>query len=241
MPTLRPAPIRRRKLADEVLERLIDLIQQGELRPGEQMPSERDLMATFAVGRAAVREALQALAGMGMISIQHGERARITAVTAQSMIDQIDRSARHLLSTSPGSVEHLKEARLLFEVDMTRIAARKATTDDVARLQEKIALMEENLGNHQAFIEADMDFHKTLAAISENPIFSAVSQAMLQWLAEYHVDVVSVPGAEDVTLGEHREILQSVAAHDADAAERAMVGHLTRASALYQERRRRSR
>ncbi len=236
MRTFKAAPIRRRKLADEVLERLIELIQQGELRPGEQMPSERDLMTMFGVGRPAVREAMQALASMGMITIQHGERARITAVTAQSMIDQIDRSARYLLSTSPKTVDHLKEARLLFEVGMVRIAARKASAADIAELGQRIASMEANQGDHDAFIQADMAFHNTLAGISRNPIYNAVSQAMLQWLAEYHVDMVSVPGAEDVTLGEHREILQSVAAHDADAAEQAMTRHLTRASSLYHTR-----
>jgi len=233
MSTIKSTPIRRRKLSDEVLERLVDLIQSGELRAGDQMPSERELMETFNVGRPAVREALQSLASMGMITIQHGERARVTAVTAESMINQIDRSARYLLSTFPKNVDHLKEARLFFEVGMVRMAAERAGPEDVARLEEALAAMESNLGKGRAFIEADMRFHRTVADIPGNPIYAAVSQAMLQWLSEFHADMVSFPGAEDVTLKEHREILARVKANDPDGAAKIMTDHLTRASSLY--------
>ncbi|MCS4504625.1 HTH-type transcriptional repressor NanR [wastewater metagenome] len=236
MSTIKSTPIARRKLSDEVLERLVDLIESGQLKAGDQMPSERELMETFNVGRPAVREALQSLASMGMITIQHGERARVTAVTAQSMINQIDRSARYLLSTFPKNVDHLKEARLFFEVGMIRVAAERAGPDDVARLEEAVREMERNLGKGRTFIEADMRFHRIIAEIPGNPIYAAVSQAMLQWLSEFHVDMVSFPGAEDVTLKEHYELLERVKANDPDGAAQAMTDHLTRASSLYTAR-----
>jgi GntR family transcriptional regulator, sialic acid-inducible nan operon repressor len=70
-------PVQRRKLFQEVLDRLLERIRAGEFAPGDQLPSERDLMQSYAVGRPAVREALQALERDGIVSISHGERARV--------------------------------------------------------------------------------------------------------------------------------------------------------------------
>ena len=120
-------PIRRRKLSHEILDRLLARITQGELAAGDHLPSERDLMSQYGVGRPAVREALQALERMGFITITHGERARIVAPTARTMIDQVALSARHLLATSATSLEQLKEARVFFEAGMVRIAAERAS------------------------------------------------------------------------------------------------------------------
>lgn len=80
----------RRKLSDQVLERLLEMITRGEIAPGETMPSERDLMERFGVGRPAVREALHSLDTMGLISISHGERARVATLSAETAIHQID-------------------------------------------------------------------------------------------------------------------------------------------------------
>ncbi len=101
------APIQRRKLFQEVLDRLIERIRSGEFRPGSQLPSERELMTSYGVGRPAVREALQALERDGIVTISHGERARVVMPTAGSMIEQIASSARHLLSVEPGMLQHL--------------------------------------------------------------------------------------------------------------------------------------
>lgn len=236
MSTTKQKPILRRKLSDQVLERLVDMIESGELGAGDRMPSERELMNMYDVGRPAVREALQSLASMGMISIQHGERARVTPPTAQSMIHQIDHSARYLLSSSPKNIDHLKEARLLFETGMIRIAAAKATQEEVQRLQQWMGVMEQRMGTGKPFVQADMGFHRAIADISGNPIYAAVAQAMLQWLAEFHVDIVSFPGGEDVTLDEHRKIVDCIADNDPERAEKALADHLTRASALYEAR-----
>ena len=127
-------PIRRRKLSHEILDRLLARITQGELAAGDHLPSERDLMSQYGVGRPAVREAMQALERMGFIAITHGERARIVAPTARTMIDQVALSARHLLATSATSLEQLKEARVFFEAGMVRIAAERASKADIARV-----------------------------------------------------------------------------------------------------------
>ncbi|TIW41888.1 MAG: GntR family transcriptional regulator, partial [Mesorhizobium sp.] len=81
----RSEPIVRRKLSDEVFLRLKRLITSGELQPGDDMPSERELMERFEVGRPAIREAMQALSNMGLVAISHGERAKVLQLTAKSI------------------------------------------------------------------------------------------------------------------------------------------------------------
>ena len=166
------APITRRKLYQEVQDRLLQRITAGEIRAGEQLPSERELMEFYGVGRVAVREALQELARSGIVEISHGERARVVVPTARLLIQQ-------------------------------------------------------------HFIERDMQFHREIARISGNPIFSAIVEAMFGWANEHHRSIVRAPGAESVTLAEHERIVQAIEQHDPDAAERAMRDHLSRVSDLY--------
>lgn len=226
-------PIVRRKLSDEVFARLKLLIETGELKAGDEMPSERELMEKFGVGRPAIREAMQALAGKGLVEISHGERARVLQVTAESIFRQVDLPAKLMLSASSDSLEHLKNARVFFERGMVREAATKATPQQIAELRARLARQRENLGNSEAFINADMAFHQYIAQISGNPIFAAVSEAMLGWLKAYHTEMLIWTGRENFTLAEHEEIINAIEKGDPDLAEKAMINHLERSRALY--------
>lgn len=223
----------RRKLSDEVFARLKGMITSGELQPGDEMPSERELMERFGVGRPAIREAMQALAGMGLVVISHGERAKVLELTAQSIFRQMDMTAKIMLAKSSDSLEHLKNARIFFERGMAREAAQKATADDIVSLRDILEHQRDSLGNADAFISADMEFHTRIARISGNPIYVAVSEAMLAWLQEYHTDMLIWTGKEKFTLAEHEEIIACLEARDPDAAEQAVLKHLERSRALY--------
>jgi GntR family transcriptional regulator, sialic acid-inducible nan operon repressor len=226
-----PAP--RRKLSRHVLERLLARINGGEFRPGQLLPSERQLMAAFQVGRPAVREALQGLERMGLVAITHGGGARAVAPTARTMLDQIAGTARHVLATSPGTLQHLKDARLFFETGGARLATAHATAEDVARLRQRVADQEAAGDDFAGFLQADVAFHRAIAEIAGNPIFVAVSEATLGWLAAYHVGLVRKVGRERLTLHEHGQIVDRIAAHDVDGAAAAMLVHLNRAHDLY--------
>jgi DNA-binding FadR family transcriptional regulator len=226
-------PIQRRKLYQDVLERLMRRIESGDIGPGDQLPSERELMELYGVGRVAVREAMQELARSGIVEISHGERARVVVPTARLLIDQIAGGARHLLRMQPETLDHLKEARLFLEVGMVKLAAERATPDDVAQLQTRQEDHRASMVNLDQFMKQDMYFHREIARISGNPIYPAIVEALFDWASSYYQSIVRAPGAEALTLSEHQRIIDAIAAHDAAAAVQAMTDHLTRASDLY--------
>lgn len=226
-------PIVRRKLSTQVFERLKTMVTDGTLKTGDVMPSERELMERFGVGRPAIREAMQSLGNLGLIAISHGERARVLPLTPRSVISQVDLAAEIMLSTSPAALDHLKEARIFFERGIIRQAAEKAGAEDIAALRALLDTQAEALGTPDVFIAADMRFHTRIAGICGNPIFEAVSSAMLGWLKEYHTEMLIWTGKENLTLVEHEEILEALARNDADGAEAALIRHLERSRALY--------
>jgi DNA-binding FadR family transcriptional regulator len=226
-------PIQRRKLSSEVRERLLAWLGSGEVQPGDRLPSERELMARFGVGRPAIREALQSLESAGLIEISHGERARVAEMDPRGVIAQIGDTAKQLLKTDADSLKDLREARLMFEAGMVRIAARRATASDVARLEQILASEREAIGKVPEFVQADMAFHKAIVEISGNRICSAVSEAMLDWLFAFRRELLRVPGAENITLSEHKKIVAKIRAHDEEGAAKAMTDHLTRANKRY--------
>jgi DNA-binding FadR family transcriptional regulator len=232
---LKGMPIQKRKLADDVRERLLGMIESGELRPGDVLPSEREMMDSLGVGRPAIREAMQALERAGLIQIRHGERARVAEPSIGRMIDQMTSSMKHLLVHSAASLENLKDARLTFELEMARRAAERRTADDITRLTRTVDEQEALFGNSAAFRLVDGRFHREIAALSGNPIWPAMSDALFRWLNDFHVDLVSVPGKERLTLAEHRGIIAAIASGDPKAAASAMHDHLTRANDLYRK------
>ena len=227
-------PIRRRKLSHEVLDRLLARLRAGAFPIGSTLPSERELMEQFGVGRPAVREALQALERMGFIAIAHGEGARVQALSADAMIGQITDAAIHMLSTSEDLLEQLKDARVFFESGIVRIAAEHRSEEALTALSEALERNRASIDDPSAFHATDMAFHRAIAEAVGNPIYSAVSRAMLDWLSEFQSQLVRNPGAEKSIYQEHRAIFERIDARDPDGAADAMTVHLTRANLRYQ-------
>lgn len=227
------------KLSDQVLQRLREMIRGGELKPGDYMPSERVLMEKFSVGRPAVREALQALHTQGLITISHGERSRVNELSTNLVLDQSDNIANILLDAVPANLEHLKEARRMFELGVVRSAAAKATEEDVAKLRKLIDRQASYMSNgldERNFVEVDMAFHTGIAEILGNPVITAASSAMLRWLQEYHTALLHWSNNESTTLSEHGRIVERIAANDAEGAVDEMRDHLDRSQAFFAPR-----
>jgi DNA-binding FadR family transcriptional regulator len=227
-------PIVRKKLSDQVFERLWAMIKSGELSPGDSMPSERALMERFSVGRPAVREALQSMANKGLISISHGERSKVNALTPGVAFEQVDDIAKLLLSTEPSNIGNLKQIRKILEAGSIQIVVQSCSAEQIAELRELVEAQRSKLGQERAFIEADIAFHVAIARMTGNPLLQAVTQAMLAWLSEYYKPVLHWSGRENTTLLEHSKIVDLLECHDDVGAVTMMGDHLGRSDPLYE-------
>ncbi|SHF19656.1 DNA-binding transcriptional regulator, FadR family [Modicisalibacter ilicicola DSM 19980] len=226
--------VERKTLSEQVAEQLEAAILEGRLREDDQLPSERELMEQFGVGRPAVREALFYLQRLGLIAINSGTRARVIRPTAEAVMARLSGVTRQLLSQPEGQ-QHFQEARALFEISLARYAACHATDDDIARLRAALDDNRNALGNEARFKRSDNDFHGVLASIGRNPIFDAIHEALSEWLDDRRAQALQQKGEDQAATKAHSAIVEAIASHDADAAEAAMRSHLDRHYGTYRQ------
>lgn len=171
---------------------------------------------------------------MGLLRLVQGERARVVAPDFAHLLSSMPIHTSGILRSSETGQAELNEARLLFEVNMVRLAVAKATEADIDALAACLDEQHASLPNLTRFVQCDMRFQREIARITGNSIFPDRSEALMGWLAEFCRDPERFPGTEDLTLEEHAAILAAICARDADAGERAKRDHLSRANALYQ-------
>jgi len=224
--------IRRRKLYEEIAQHLEQRIRDQDVAPGDQLPSERDLMREFGVGRPAVREALFHLQKMGLVELRSGERARASRPTPKAVVESLAGSARYMLS-EPDGVRHFQDARSFFETGLARYAAEFATPEDLADLRAALEANRRSIGDLTKFERTDVDFHHVLAVIPRNPIFEAIHAAIAEWLVEQRHVTLTYPGANEVAYEFHVQIYEAIAARDPDRAERVIRAHLDQVAELY--------
>jgi len=232
LPQAQAAPIRRRRLYEEVEQRLQEEIASGRLKAGDPMPSERDLMQHFGVGRPAIREALLALQRKGLLRIGAGERTRVSQPTAAAVVEGVS-GAVSLMLANPQGVRNLQHARRFLECALARHAAAEATAAQVARLEHRLAANRAAIIDMRAFERTDVEFHYELAQIAGNPIFASLHQATVGWLTQQRTITLMRPGALRGAYRFHEEIYQAIAAHDADLAESRMKAHLLSVERMY--------
>lgn len=224
---LRRRPLARKKLSDMVEEELEQMIRRREFAEGEQLPSERELMSFFNVGRPSVREALAALKRKGLVQINNGERARVSRPSADTIINGLSGMAKDFLSR-PGGIAHFEQLRLFFESSLVRHAAEHATDAQVERLATALELNSQSLDDNASFIRSDVEFHRVLAEIPGNPIFLTIHVALLDWLiaARPTVPEQELHEHNNVSYQQHIAIVDAIRRRDPDAAERALNTHL---------------
>lgn len=226
--------IARTKIFQSVARQLEDAIRGGRLKEGDELPSEKELMAMFGVGRPAIRDALLVLQTEGLLVIQHGKRARVTKPAEASLVKRAEMSLTRAYAESDRLIEDIKEARLALEVAMVRKAAAIVTDEDIERLRQALERNRLAIQSRDEFLASDIAFHKTIASITGNRIFEEASALVLEWLARFRTDVVHVEGANLVSYDEHAAIAAALADRDPDRAADAMTRHQMRTHAIYQ-------
>ena len=224
--------VKRRKIHEDVASQIEEAIISGSLAEGDNLPSERDLMESFGVGRPAVREALLLLERMGLVQLTTGGRARIIRPTVSVLVNQLAGTAKHFLA-SPGGEESFQDARRLFEAAIARNAAEIASDADIEQLRNALEANRATLDDMAAFERTDVAFHFALASIGDNPVFAALHGGIAGWLSMQRHISLRVEGAAARAFKSHERIFDAVANHRPEDAWRAMDEHLRDVMQLY--------
>jgi GntR family transcriptional regulator, sialic acid-inducible nan operon repressor len=224
--------IKQRRLYEDIASSLEQMIRDADFLPGDQLPSERELMARFGVGRPAVRDALFHLQKLGIIAVRSGERARVTRPTPKAIVEGLAGAARHLLA-EPDGVRQFQSARALFEIGLVRHAAAHASEDDLHQLAGALDANRQTIHDIARFERTDVAFHYVLALIPRNPIYTALHEAIAAWLIEQRRITLSYPGQNEVAYRAHAEIYEAIASRNPDKSEQVMRSHLDQVSDMY--------
>ena len=227
------AAAKRPKLSTKVEEELIAMLQSGDWLPGDVLPSERELMARFGIGRPAIREAMQKLELMGLVDIRHGGRPRVAMPTVDQMFSRLSETVHHVLTHSAGSLAYLLEVREIIEMQMARTAAELHDPEAIALIREALNAQEAASDSPKEVMQKDGQFHLAIARASGNPIAVELCRAIFSWLKDCRSQWVRRPGRGAMTLAEHRVILRAIEEADAEGAALAMKTHLNRANSQY--------
>jgi DNA-binding FadR family transcriptional regulator len=228
----RPKPDHR--VYQSIAAKLTEQINSGELPDGSLLPSERELAETFGASRTSIREALLSLQSSGLISVRQRARARVTQLNNPAFFNQLSAAAQTLLAR-PNGVADFQEARILFEGGLVRYAANHASPKEIDKLAVALAQNKKAVGDPDAFATTDVAFHSVLAEIPRNPILVALNTALSEWLMEQRTVGMPMRGAIRRAYEGHEEIYETIAAHDAEAADKAMTNHLTVVSEYYRK------
>ncbi len=220
-------PIRPKKISEEIVDQIKQLISKGELKPGDRIPSERDLATMLGVSRPSVREAIMVLEAMEFLDSRQGGGTFVKALTEGRIMDPL---AKLVEKKDPELLRSLAEVRMGLESWSAYLAAQRADAKDVAELRRLYYVMEKQAARGGWDPEVDAEFHYAITAASHNSLqmhvldsihslFHATIQVALQefYQQEGHVQLL---------LTHHREIMEAIAAHQPELARQKMMEHL---------------
>lgn len=220
-----PAHLSRERLSDKIAKDIEARIVSGELSVGDKLPSERDLMAYYGVGRPAVREALLWLNKTGILAVSNGDRTRVTEPDPRELLQLLSGAAKLLVSRADG-IREFQKARSFVEVAIVREASKLATEEDIAQLEKLLAANADSADDIAQFSATDDAFHQYIASIAQNSLLDALYNVVLEILEDQRRMSLSHPEALKKAIAAHHNIFEAIRDRDADRAEAAMRAHL---------------
>jgi GntR family transcriptional repressor for pyruvate dehydrogenase complex len=218
-------PVKNTKVYEQVIEQIKYMITSGELKKGDKLPPERELVEKFQVSRTSVREALRALQIIGLIECKQGGGNYIRDSFEDNLIEPL--SLMFVLQNSRNS--EILELRKVLEVETATLAARKITQEELAQMKEIIEKMKQ-LPDEKENIILDKELHYIIARASGNnliiSILTAVSSLMDSFIKEAREAIINKDENKMVLLEHHENIYQALAEHDEKRAARVMDDHM---------------
>jgi GntR family transcriptional repressor for pyruvate dehydrogenase complex len=217
-------PIQKSSATAKVFRAIYDMIATGRYKRGQKLPPQEELARQFGVSRNTLREAVNQLSAMGLLSSQQGVGTVVEAPTPGGYLSSL--SGQFLLD--PLSVREFIEARICIERTAVRLAVARATAEDIAAARETLGRQRQAVERSDGaeFTRFDTAFHVQLAAMSGNRVLQKFLETTHDILQRFIGEVSELPGAIKDALSFHGSVIAAIAARDADRAEQEMVLHL---------------
>lgn len=218
--------LRRATLPQEIVSSIADLISGGIWKPGDMIPTEKDLAARFGVGRSTIREAVKSLVVIGVLEARAGEGSFVREPTSRLLSGAF----RWGLLLSERNLDDFVDVRIFVESECAWRAAQAPSDSAVAELFAIHEEMVARQNDHAQFIEWDNRFHVCIADMAHNTIFTNIASTIQQIVRAWYPVTYSLEGTKAATIREHLRIANAIKAADPSAARDAMTGHLQAAS-----------
>jgi len=201
---------------EEVMVRLAGLLQQGRLKPGDRLPSERALAQRIGVSRATIREALRAMQLKGLIVSRRGAGSFIAGGRPEDLADAL----HHL------ALQDIFELRLLIEPSIAALAAERATRQDLLRLESILQQQERELKEKRMAGVTDAAFHSALAEATHNRALLQIGATLMKVISPSRNESLQTQERARLSLASHRRIVGAIQAGDSAEARHAMEEHI---------------
>ncbi|MCE9629100.1 MAG: FadR family transcriptional regulator [Planctomycetia bacterium] len=213
------APAGRTALVDHVFEEVRQSILRGDYPAGSELPAAEKLAEGFGVSMTVIREALRALRSQGLVEVYQGKRPLVSAANSSAMVAMLGLSLGRA-----GRMQDLMQVRWVLEVAIAALAAEHATKEHIERLAAAVDEMRDGTTIDRQ-VDADVQFHRTLAEATGNPLFPILLQSLEDLLREFRRRSIKCRGVRS-GVGEHAAVLKAVRARDSHAAREAMIRHM---------------
>ena len=180
-------------IPDKIVDRLLTLIREKQLGPGDRLPPERELAAAMGVSRPSLRSALRTLSVMNVIEIRQGSGTFITNLETQQLVAHLD----FVFSLDDSTFLQLFDARKILEVGIAALAAQHITDDEIAALEACLSESIQAVDDPEAFLLADLKLHGLIAKATHNPILSRIMASLNQLGQASRRRTADLPGVMD--------------------------------------------
>jgi len=210
------------RLYESVMEQIMNLLKNKELKPGDQLPPERELAEKFSISRGSLREAFRVLESRGLIKSKPGGGRFIRELKKDTIIN----AENIILSLEKSSILELLEAREMFEVKIAEVAAQRAIPEDIELIKKSLsnAKKEEKLDDKE--MKRDTEFHIAVARATHNFVFINILKLHLDLLRETRGKTWQISGRKKEQQQEHQNIFKAIKEHNSKKASEAMLKHL---------------
>ncbi len=215
--------------AEEVVARLREMIQRGEISAGDRLPPERDLAKLLGVSRPTLRAGIRSLATVGILQSRQGAG---TFVVEAEESPTLDSSSLRMMAALHGfTSDEMFEARLSLEMGIASFAAERATSEQMTQMAEEVAGMYASIDNPAQYLVHDMRFHQIIAAASGNRILTSLMNMVAKILFEYRSKTVKRARDLKDSAEQHHNIYRAMRERSPENARDAMRDHLLKTQA----------